>query len=235
MLRSAERHWDGLGNDLNRAKSQAVLGRALFSIGAFEEATELAESGFELFRAGDYAGEQPQLWLWSLSQLLDGLGRRADADEVLEAARQELVRQASSIGDPERRRGFFELVPLNRSIVAACDARSRTKSKSVVELARATAPLGRTLRPDERVEVCWTLHATDDDAIRDPVALRRHRLQRLLDEAAAQAGSPTDDDLADALRVSRRTILRDMAMMGEGSRPATRRRRAALAERSVSH
>jgi predicted DNA-binding transcriptional regulator YafY len=38
-------------------------------------------------------------------------------------------------------------------------------------------------------------------------------LQRLLYEAQAQGAAPTDDDLAAALDVSRRTVLRDMAAL----------------------
>jgi predicted DNA-binding transcriptional regulator YafY len=62
--------------------------------------------------------------------------------------------------------------------------------------------------------VQWTLaDPLVDNALlqRDgPAALRRFRLQRLLREAAAQGAAPTNDDLATALKVSRRTIQRDL-------------------------
>jgi biotin operon repressor len=65
-----------------------------------------------------------------------------------------------------------------------------------------------------------------DEAITDRTARRRHVLQRLHQEAAAQEALPTDDDLAQALNVSRRTILRDIqALAEEGIRIATRARR----------
>jgi hypothetical protein len=177
-----------------------------------------------LFRSGEILGEHPQAWLWALSRLLAQLDRRAESDEVLDAARRELVRQSATIADPERRRGFFERVPLNRAIVAEAASRSGSPSVTVVRLAHIDAPLGRTLAPDEQVEVHWTLHAPEDDAIADLGARRRHRLRRLLHEAAARAAAPTDDDLAAALGVSRRTILRDMAAIGGAVTSITRRR-----------
>lgn len=99
-----------------------------------------------------------------------------------------------------------------------------------VRLARAGAPRGRLPAPAERVPVRWTVDAGDADAHvlqrAGKAALRRHQLRRLLDEAAAQGAAPTDADLAAALGVSRRTVLRDMAQLAQGGAlPGTRRRR----------
>jgi DNA-binding SARP family transcriptional activator len=224
LLEAAVQHWADTGNPLLRAKSEASLGLAHLAAGQPPVQVEpLAEAGVTLFHSGVVLGEHPQAWLWSLSQLLRHLGRHAESADVLEAARRELIRQGMSIADTDRRRGFFERVPLNRAIMGEIDATA--PPPVIVRLARADAPLGRALRPDEFVEVQWTLHSATDDAISDPVERRRHRLQRLLDEAAQSAATPTDDDLARALGVSRRTILRDMAVLEAGSaRSATRRR-----------
>jgi DNA-binding SARP family transcriptional activator len=98
--------------------------------------------------------------------------------------------------------------------------------QQTVSLARVDAPLGIALRPDQRVAVLWTLHTPADAAITDKTTQRQQRLRRLLSEAAAQGAAPTDDDLAEALNVSRRTILRDMAALAQtGDLPATRRRK----------
>ncbi len=101
-----------------------------------------------------------------------------------------------------------------------------------VQLARVDAPLGRPPTPAERVPVRWSVDAGEADTKilhqAGRAALRRHRLRRLLNEAAAQGGAPTDDELAAALGVSRRTVLRDIAQLARGGdTPATRRRRAA--------
>ena len=56
----------------------------------------------------------------------------------------------------------------------------------------------------------WTVIAPEDEAIADKAKRRQYRLKRLLGEAEKQNAAPTDEDLARALGVSRRTILRDM-------------------------
>jgi hypothetical protein len=123
------------------------------------------------------------------------------------------------------RRQFFERVPVNAAIVSAYASRCSDEQTITVELARQDAPLGRPLRNDECVRLRWTLHAPDDDAIPDKAMRRRHRLLRVLDEAAAAGACPTDDQLAIALGVSRRTILRDIeTLVTSGSVVTTRRR-----------
>ena len=65
-----------------------------------------------------------------------------------------------------------------------------------VTLAHKDAPLGRPLTEEEKVTVCWTIHAPEDAAIAGKAARRRFVLERLLTEATAQGAAPTDDDLA---------------------------------------
>jgi hypothetical protein len=124
------------------------------------------------------------------------------------------------------RRSFFERVPLNRSIVAAYDEHTATRRVISVTLARADAPLGRPLKAEELVTVVWTVDLPEDEAFSGKNERRRFRLIRLLQEAERQGGAPTDDDLASALGVSRRTILRDMrAVADELPLQATRKRK----------
>lgn len=72
---------------------------------------------------------------------------------------------------------------------------------------------GRALRETGSKDVVWTLDAGQEDRQvlqqNGPVELRRTRLQRLLDEALAQGAVATQEDLAQALHVSVRTIKRD--------------------------
>ena len=68
--------------------------------------------------------------------------------------------------------------------------------------------------------------ALEDEAMGDKTQLRRQRIKRLLEQAESQGAAPTDDDLAGALGVSRRTILRDLqAMAQELETPPTRKRK----------
>ncbi len=234
LLRASVDFWTEAGNQFKREMSAASLGLALLEAGDDTgEPAALAEHGLRLHRSGTVRGELLQEWLWTLACLLARLDRRPEAGELLDAAHRELLRQAATISDLERRRGFFERVPLNRAIMAAVDARSGSRRAVTVRLASSTAPLGRTLRPDEYVDVQWTVDAADDATIDDPAARRRHRLVRLLGEAAAQGAAPTDDDLAVALGVSRRTVLRDLAVLGERRTAPTRRRAAAAAGASA--
>ena len=59
----------------------------------------------------------------------------------------------------------------------------------------------------------WTVSALEDESVVDKTVLRQQRLRRLLQRAESQSAAPTDDDLAGALGVSRRTFLRDIQAM----------------------
>lgn len=225
LLRDAVAHWRETGYPLQQAKSEAVVGLALLELESppVPEAEALADAGVALLHTGDTIGEHPQVWLWALARLLDRLDRHDERIEVLAAARAELLRQAATIADPQRRRGFFELVPVNTAIVAASQAEQTAPTVTTVRLASVTAPLGRTLRPDEFVDVTWTVDLPDDELVPAGAARRHARLKRLLAEANDQGAAPTDDALAAALGVSRRTIIRDLAALGDDVAPTRRR------------
>ena len=86
-----------------------------------------------------------------------------------------------------------------------------------VILTRYEAGHGRALRDTPTTEVVWTV----DAGLEDRQVLQRHgrqalrqvRIQRLLDEALAQGGVASQEDLAQALHVSVRTIKRDCAAL----------------------
>ncbi len=225
LLEAARVTWAEQKNELLQLKSEACLGLALLALNQQTRAEALAEAGWAAFQRGTASGEQPQGWLWMLHRLLAALGRAGEAGQVLQAAYQELQRQARAIQDPEKRRSFFEQVPLNRSIVAAHGDMVQARQRVTVSLARRDAPLGRPLASAEMIAVSWTLDAPEDEAIGSPADRRRYRLQRLLAEAVAQGAVPTDDDLAAALKVSRRTILRDMASLARAGVILPTRRR----------
>jgi len=88
-----------------------------------------------------------------------------------------------------------------------------TGGQSWVLLASREAGHGQALSETALRRVCWTLDDGADDAItyaaHGRVGLRRVRIQRLLDEAIAQGGLATQEDLAKALQVDVRTIKRD--------------------------
>ncbi len=226
ILRQAVEKWTAVGDRPNALKCQAQLGLAHLALGQKDKAQALAQEGLQAFRTEGANGEEPQFWLWSLAQLCQGLGWEAEARELIAGAYQELQRQAQAIQDHQVRARFFHAVSLNRAIVAAQDRYTGAVRQQQVILARAGAPLGRRLGREEQVTVTWTLCGPEDEAIRDVRTRRRVALQRLLREAASQGGAPTDQELAQALGVSRRTVLRDMeALARAGVSLPTRGRR----------
>jgi DNA-binding Lrp family transcriptional regulator len=88
-----------------------------------------------------------------------------------------------------------------------------------VILAQLDAGYGQALRQTATTEVTWTVDAGQEDRrvlqTHGLVALRRVRIQRLLDEALAQDAAATQEDLAQVLQVSVRTIKRDCRALEE--------------------
>ncbi|NJN99219.1 MAG: DUF1670 domain-containing protein [Anaerolineales bacterium] len=225
LLEAARTTWAEHGNELLRLKSEAYLGLVQLAIGEQTRAEVLAQTGWSTFQRGAPSGEQPQAWLWTLYRLLNRLYRSEQAEQVLRAAYAELQRQAGVIADATMRQSFFRHVPLNRAIVAAYDQLTPQARTLIITLAHCDAPLGRALTTEEMVSVHWTINAPEDEAIPSKSAQRLHRLRRLLVEATAQSAAPTDDDLAQALGVSRRTILRDMTALAQAGLTFPTRRR----------
>jgi tetratricopeptide (TPR) repeat protein len=136
-----------------------------------------------------------------------------------EAAMLEIAEPLSSTD----REQFLKRLPLNRKIRAAL---AEFEQSITVQLVRETVPLGRRLVKADYQPVRWTIYALSDEAFDNPAERRRHILSRLLTEAKAQGAAPTDADLAAALNVSRRTILRDMNQLRTLDPTLTTRRRS---------
>ncbi|NTV64994.1 MAG: DUF1670 domain-containing protein, partial [Oscillochloris sp.] len=149
-------------------------------------------------------------------------GEASMAREHLRAAAEAMAAAAEVLSADERGR-FLQQIPLNRASQAALTSLSH---QITARLVRADVPLGQPLGPGDQREVHWTLESPTDADIPQIDTRRRHVLRRLIEEAAAQGVAPTDTDLASALGVSRRTILRDIARLArQGITIATRRRR----------
>jgi tetratricopeptide (TPR) repeat protein len=149
-------------------------------------------------------------------------------------AYDELNRQANRISDVQRRKAFLRRPVLHREIVelwAQADvALQGMPLMEQVNLARIDAPLGKRLDARSYIDVRWTVDAGEEDAAvlrqEGSAALRQHRVRRLLREAHSQGAAPTDEDLARVLKVTRRTIERDMvALRQNGHNVAFTRRR----------
>jgi hypothetical protein len=84
-----------------------------------------------------------------------------------------------------------------------------------VILAKREAGSGRPLRETELIQVSWTVDTGPEDRqvgqVYGQKALRQVRVQRLLLEALEQGAVASQEDLAQALQVTVRTIKRDFA------------------------
>ena len=224
-LRQAHEDWEHTGERLNRLRCEAILALALVETGEQAEAREWTDRCWQAFVEEPSTGSELLNWYDELHRLLRRWDRGDDARRVLDTAYQELMRQAHSLPTPDLQTRFLKRVPVHQSIAAEYLGRQANPTSIIVHLAHKDAPLGRPLTADEIVTVSWTVCDVIDDLYENKAERRRHVIQRLLAEATAQDAAPTDDDLAKALGVSRRTILRDMeALAAAGIRPLTRSR-----------
>lgn len=182
------------------------------------EAGELTEADWlsaEALRSWSASGAQPWLAPFVRSQVLMALGHANEAMPFLTQAHTLLTQMLNAL-TPVHHQISIQRVAVHRDILAAWQAQQ--PHYVIVRLPRSDAPTRRPLRPEEYLEVQWTITAPADEAIPDKVARRRQRLARLLNEAASQGARPTYSSLAQALAVSVRTIAQDLAAIG---RPAT--------------
>jgi tetratricopeptide (TPR) repeat protein len=163
---------------------------------------------------GDRHGEG---WCWC------NQGRTALAQGDLAAARRHLETAQAIFAETQCADGLNTCAQALSDLEQA-EATAQPTTRITIRLPRAGVPLGRPLREDEWVTVTWTVAAPEDQALAGKVTRRHHRLLRLLDEARAQGAAPTQQHLAEAVGVSRRTIERDMAFLRQQTQelPPTR-------------
>lgn len=146
----------------------------------------------------------------------------------IEKAREQMDKQTArrlTAKTPEQRyltvleQDFGQPPPVARVYLAEAQAcllgqgtRLRPGQMRVI-LAQVDTGYGQALRETATTEVTWTVDAGQEDRqvcqAHGPLVLRRVRIQRLLDEALAQDAAATQEDLAQVLHVSVRTIKRD--------------------------
>jgi len=189
----------------------AGLARAALARGGLDQALAYTEQIMSHLAGGNLNGtSEPVRVYLTCYRVLHAL-HDPRADEILGKAHGLLQERAAGIDDAEKRRSFLENVVSHRDLVAAF--RQAQVCQVTVHLPRADVPTGRPLRDDEWVEVTWAVSAPEDDEIAGKVDRRRHRLLRLLRQAAEQRAAPTVADLAAALDAGERTVKRDLAAL----------------------
>lgn len=109
-------------------------------------------------------------------------------------------------------RDIFQLNKVDSSLLG-------NKGKVIRTVVSSTAKHGPPMEDLPKIEVVLTLNGgkEDEDVRRRQgnKALRQHRILRMVDECGDQGGSLSEEDLADILKVSSRTIRRDIKDLKE--------------------
>lgn len=210
-----------LGERDNLLYTNADLAFLYATVGRVREAGEIVIPLLVTLATDEVNAEIRQDGYFAAYHYFQALGEVAAAQQHLLLAQSAMQEIAAPLSPQDRER-FLAQLPINRQIRTALAA---WQQQITVPLVKADVSLGRKLTPADYVRVTWTVYALEDEAITDKTARRQAVVARLLRDAAAQNAAPTDDDLAQALGVSRRTIIRDMKVLaGQGQLPPTRRR-----------
>ncbi len=210
---------------MDRALNRSHMALALLRLGRVEEARRLSEEAIaEMEGLGGQLSRMKDVY-FERYQIIAACEGAEAARPHLESAHRHLMDMAANIQEPDLRRSFLEDVIENRDILTAHRLGSppTPPRRLTVRLPHAAAPTGRPLHEEEYIEVTWTVAAPEDEEIDGGVERRRHRILRLLRQAAEQSAAPTLAGLAEALGVSERTIKRDLAALrAEGHDVRTR-------------
>ena len=194
----------------------SYLALAELALGEGAAAWRHSEEVMARVRAAWSGAERCPEVYYNCFRIATGTHHWAAARVALEEAAEIIAQRAERIGDPAWRETYRTGLRLHRAVAEAM-ACQPPPGQLLVYLPRSDAPVRRRVPPEEKVAVVWTVDAGEaDEAVAEQggrVALRRHRLLRLLAEAEAAGGLPTVADLAGALEVSPRTIRADLAAL----------------------
>ncbi len=210
-----------LGDQDNLADTQAALAMTCLALGDTTAGQSAVDAALAILESPHRAilRQWVRFAAWRLAV---ATGDQAAAGEHLAFATAAMDEFIATLPRDARTR-VLERVPLNRHTESARRAAAR---RVVVALPPANASLGRRSPDEELVAVTWTVADPADAVVADATERRRRVVARLLVEAASQGASVTDDDLASALGVSRRTILRDAQDAARLGQPLETRRRS---------
>ncbi len=188
---------------------RSLEGEALLALGEGEAAFEATAAAVEALHAGV---ERGYLVRYRHHLTAAAIGRRDVAAREAAAAAEELHRVVGQLEPAARELALG--CPEHRRIL---DAAAGVSVGRTLVVASAQAPLGRSLRAEEYLEVVVDL-ALPGSAPADPLERRRATLLHVLDQLAEAGGLPTVEDLASALEVSTATTRRDLAALRAGGR-----------------
>jgi tetratricopeptide (TPR) repeat protein len=154
-----------------------------------------------------HSDDELALSCMAYGQHLAVIGRVAEARPML-VQTQQLMSRCGMAGAMQQAEQLLQSLPIAPTALQP--------GQQLVKLARRGVPRGRPLRPDELVEVVWTVAEPEQCEVgraSNKVSTRQERLVRLCAEANAQGAEPTVGDLAEALGVTPRIVDRDIAAL----------------------
>lgn len=206
----AEALLDELGELSSWPIISAIRGLAQLALGQTDAAQVAIVRALLAVAQGSAAIEDVPLVYYAQAMLQAALHHEDEAQRYIRLAYESLLKQAEQLTEESARQALYKRNPLTRRLLHEAHRRG------LAALPRGTVTRWlASAHGGEPVMVYWTVDAGASDLAilhdQGAVALRRARLQRLLDEAQAQGGQPTAIQLAAALNVSPRTIQRDLA------------------------
>jgi DNA-binding SARP family transcriptional activator len=188
----------------------AYQGLAHLGLNRSAAALALTRQAVMSMAQGDVSDEVVPEICYAHAMALAGNGCEEEAQGYFTRAYECLLEGAATLQDDEARQAFFHRNPTMRRLMRELRARNIIRPPNAgIDSVRLPA-----VRGGEPLHVQWTVDAGPADAAlkraHGAIALRRARLNRLLEEAQRQGADPSTADLAQALGVSRRTIQRDI-------------------------
>jgi DNA-binding SARP family transcriptional activator len=222
-LREAYAKHDQLGEAAYLPDPLAHRGLALLGLGELAPALDCTRRAVLALAHGALEGDVASEIYYAHAVVLEAHGLDEQAETYLVRAYENLLRYAEQLEDETARRAFFARGPLVRRLMEEVYARGIAPNPDAGVVTRWLPPgRGSSRVGDGVVPVAWTLDAGPADVAlkrsKGAIALRRSRLARMLREAASQGARPTVRHLANALKVSPRTIKRDMAALRDAGR-----------------
>ena len=185
------------------------IGLSYLKMGVKEKALENTRRALGDMTRSDLYDTNSEIY-FAHATVLAELGREVEANEFFGRAYQNLLGYAEEIEDPEARLAFFRRDPTMRRLMEQVYARGIASPPQVETRLAAT-------HGNVPVKVSLTLDAGAPDIAlknaRGPVKLRLMRLQRILNEAQAQKAKLSIKQIAEMLKVTPRTIQRDLAQL----------------------
>jgi tetratricopeptide (TPR) repeat protein len=200
-----------------RAVLLAVQARAMSDLGEHAKAVALANRAIPTNRLG---AEWGHLAAWWCAEALTAAGQETAAGEQVALAHELLSRNLEEMPEALVEMAW-EVVPEHRAIAAAHEH----YFVDLVEwqLPKINAPTGRALEPGDHQNVMLTVSHPQDRTWSTDQVRRQQRILRLASQAEEQGAAIRVSDLAELLKVSDRTIKRDLARLrDEGHNPPMR-------------